>query len=90
MRSALSRTLGAGVKLGAALIAAGLVWPGERGPALTFLGIAAIVATPYLRVAHLGALFARRGEKAFAWLCALALGLMLLGLFLGFRASGSA
>jgi uncharacterized membrane protein len=79
--------LAIGVGLSAALIAAGLLRAAFAPDAQAWLraGIFVLVATPYLRVLQMAALFARRREWRFMALAFAVFALMSLGVALGLR-----
>jgi len=86
-RAAVSRTLAAGVGLSAALLLAALAGSalGWDTRAWTRAGVMVMVATPYLRVLQLAALFARRREWRFVVLAIAVFALMGAGAALGLR-----
>ena len=72
-----------GTWLATAVVAIGLVLP-AGGPAVT-AGIALFIALPVVRVAVMLVEFFRRGDFRIAWISALVLAVILLGIVLGLR-----
>ena len=81
------RALALGVWVSGLLMAAGLVLgalrPGGLGEFVALAGIAALIATPFLRVAMLCAAFARGRQWRLLAVSAVVLGLLLSGIWLG-------
>lgn len=84
-----SAALRLGVRFSGALMAAALavsvLMPGAADPARTLglLGVAVLVATPFLRVLFLTAAFARHRQWRMLGVCAAVLVLLLAGVVLG-------
>ena len=81
---AASRALRAGVWASGALMAAGAAWAARgHGESLALLGIAVLVATPFLRVASLAAVFARSRQWRMLAVSLAVLILLVAGIVLG-------
>lgn len=78
----LGRILRAGVVVSGAMVLVGLVF---LGPRVVTFGIYALIATPILRVAAIGAYHARKGEWSWAGICALVLAMIAASAALGVR-----
>ena len=79
--------LGLGIRLSAAVLAAGLALdalrPGGGGEHVALAGIAILIATPFLRVAMLCGAFARGRQWRMLAVSASVLALLLAGVWLG-------
>ncbi|MFA6004413.1 MAG: DUF1634 domain-containing protein [Elusimicrobiota bacterium] len=80
-----SLALGLGVWASGLAMAAGVAWSaaGGQGEAWAWWGIAALVATPYLRVVFLTAAYARRKNWRMLGISLCVLGLLVSGLLIG-------